>query len=84
VTGGDPRVVVVVTAGCHLCDDACTVVSSVCESAGVGWAARDLSDLDEEARSRWREYVPVVLIDGEVHEIFRVDPERFSQALAHS
>lgn len=67
--------------GCHLCDDACAVVSAVCESAGLSWSARDIQDLDEPTSARWREYVPVVLIDGEVHDIFRVDPDRLRQAL---
>jgi hypothetical protein len=83
VTGheGEPRVVVLVTAGCHLCEDACQVVGSVCADRDVGWAARDLSQVDDATRARWREYVPVVLIDGEVHEIFRVDADRFRAAL---
>jgi hypothetical protein len=84
VTESETRVVVLVTAGCHLCDDACGVVSSVCETGGIPWTASDLQDLDEQTRSRWREYVPVVLIDGEVHDIFRVDADRLRQALAAS
>jgi hypothetical protein len=82
MTAGEPRLVVLVTAGCHLCDDACAVVASVCEPRGVSWTTRDLADLDEAARSRWREFVPVVLIDGEVHDIFRVSAERLRHALA--
>ena len=80
----ETRVVVLVTAGCHLCDDACVVVSSVCEAGGISWTASDLHDLDEQTSSRWREYVPVVLIDGVVHDIFRVDADRLRQALAAS
>jgi hypothetical protein len=82
VSADEPRVVVLVAAGCHLCDDACAIVSSVCDDAGEQWSARDLNDLDEQTRARWREYVPVVLIDGEVHDIFRVTPDRLRTALA--
>jgi hypothetical protein len=82
VNGGQPRVVVLVTAGCHLCDDACEIVETVCVERAVSWSARDLSDTDEPTRARWREYVPVVLVDGEVHDIFRVSADRLLAALA--
>jgi hypothetical protein len=81
VSDGDPRVVVLVTEGCHLCEDACAIVSSVCEETSESWLARDLGDVDEPTRERWREYVPVVLIDGEVHDIFRVTADRLRTAL---
>jgi hypothetical protein len=82
VNDGEPRVVVLVSAGCHLCDDACETVATVCAQAAVEWSARDLADLDEPTRTRWREYVPVVLVDGEVHDIFRVTADRLRAALA--
>ncbi|HEX3822978.1 MAG TPA: glutaredoxin family protein [Mycobacteriales bacterium] len=72
---------VLVTEGCHLCEDACAVVASVCEQTGQVWAARDLAGCDEATQMRWREYVPVVLIAGEVHDIFRVTPDRLRAAL---
>jgi Glutaredoxin-like domain (DUF836) len=81
VSDGDARVVVLVSAGCHLCDDACAVVTEVCTAAEVGWEARDLSRLDEPTRQQWREFVPVILVDGEVHDLFRVDPGRLRAAL---
>jgi hypothetical protein len=76
-----PRVVVLVTDGCHLCDDACTVVAEVCSPSGVTWTARDLSEVDEATRAQWREYVPVILVDGEVHDLFRVNADRLRAAL---
>jgi hypothetical protein len=82
VSDGEPRVVVLVTEGCHLCEDACAIVSTVCAAGAVTWSARDLSQLDEPTRARWREYVPVVLVDGEVHDIFRVSADRLRTALA--
>jgi hypothetical protein len=82
VTGaGGDRVVVLVTEGCHLCEDACQVVSRVCAETGVSWSATDLSAVDEQTRSTWREYVPVVLVDGGVHDVFRVSPDRLRSAL---
>ena len=41
------RVVVVVTPGCHLCEDAVAMVAGVCDPLGVEWAAEELSTLDE-------------------------------------
>jgi coenzyme F420-reducing hydrogenase beta subunit len=77
----DPRVAVLVTAGCHLCEDACAVVADVCAETAQAWVARDLSEVEEPIRAQWREYVPVVLVDGEVHDIFRVDAGRLREAL---
>jgi Glutaredoxin-like domain (DUF836) len=81
VTGAGPRVEILVTDGCHLCEDACAVVAQVCGETAVEWSVRDLADLDADTRSRWREYVPVVLVDGEVHDIFRVSADRLRAVL---
>jgi Glutaredoxin-like domain (DUF836) len=75
------RVQVVVSPGCHLCDDACGVVAAVCEELGVGWEAIQLADLPAETGLKWREYTPVVLVDGEVHDMFRVSPDLLRKAL---
>jgi hypothetical protein len=76
------RIVVIVTPGCHLCEDACAVIEQVCAPDGIDWLVRDLGELAAEDQARWREYVPVVLVDGEVHDIFRVSPDRLRAALA--
>jgi hypothetical protein len=76
-----PRVVVVVTDGCHLCEDACKAVAAVCADLGVDWRSRDLFDLPDHQIRQWREYVPVVLIDGDVHDVFRVSVDRLRAAL---
>jgi Glutaredoxin-like domain (DUF836) len=78
----EPRVVVLVSAGCHLCDDACAIVAEVCAETGVGWAARDLSTVDDATSAQWRDFVPVVLVDAEVHDLFRVSADRLRAALA--
>jgi hypothetical protein len=80
--GGEPRVVVVTKVGCHLCDDAMTVVAAVCDSLDVAWAARELDDVPEPQRSHWIELVPVVLVDDLVHDVFRVDADRLRDALS--
>lgn len=76
-----PRVVVVVREGCHLCDDALAVVDSVCGSLDVGWRARDLADVPEPERAEWTDLIPVVLVEGAVHDVLRVDRDRLLRAL---
>ena len=76
------RVVVVVNPGCHLCDDAVAVIDRVCTELGVAWQSADLADVKDAAlRTQWREMVPVVLVDGAVHDIFRVDDARLRAVL---
>ena len=74
------RVVVLSRPGCHLCADACAVVERVAAEAGVGWVERDITG-DAELTTKWGEYIPVVVIDGEVHTWFRVDEARLRAAL---
>jgi glutaredoxin len=84
VTGADiERVAVVVNPGCHLCEDAVAVVKRVCAELGIAWRTVDLASVEDDARrTEWREMVPVILIDGAVHDIFRVDGHRLRAALA--
>jgi hypothetical protein len=71
-----------VTEGCHLCEDACVVVNQVAADLEVAWESRDLLSQDDATIKQWREYVPVVLIDGDVHDIFRVTADRLRAALS--
>jgi glutaredoxin len=74
------RVVVYTKPGCHLCDDACAIVGRISRQQSVGWTAIDITD-DEKLMSQWAEYVPVIVVDGEVHDWFRVDEDRLRAAL---
>ncbi|MGH3359784.1 MAG: glutaredoxin family protein [Nocardioidaceae bacterium] len=75
------RVTVLTRPGCHLCEDATAIVSSVCEELGVGWTERDIS-ADPEAMKAYGEQIPVTFVDGRQHDFWRVDPERLRTALA--
>lgn len=75
-----PRVVVLSKPGCHLCADACVAVARIAADMGVEWTERDISD-DAELLAQWAEYVPVVMVDDEVHGWFRVDEARLRAAL---
>ncbi|MCX5411827.1 glutaredoxin family protein [Streptomyces sp. NBC_00059] len=76
----DRVVTLVGKPGCHLCDDARLVVSAVCEEAGASWVEKDITR-DEELYKEYWEQIPVVLIDGEQHTFWRVDPARLRTAL---
>jgi len=75
------RVVVLTRPGCHLCEDACAVVARVSTEMGVGWVERDITG-DDQLTAKWGEYIPVVVIDDEVHTWFRVDEGRLRAALS--
>lgn len=75
--------------GCHLCDDARTVISDVlydltadaASAAGqVTVTERSILD-DSELNERFAEEIPVLLINGKVHTYWRVDPSRLRTAI---
>lgn len=72
--------VVLSKPGCHLCEAACATVARITADLGMTWAEHDISD-DEELLAKWAEYVPVILVDDEVHGWFRVDEQRLRAAL---
>ena len=76
----EPRVLLLGKPECHLCDDARAVVRRVCAELGVGWDERDLTASPDDL-ARWWDKIPVTLVDGEVHNFWRVDPERLRKAL---
>lgn len=66
--------------GCHLCDRARAVVTPVCADTGASF--EELSVLDDpELMDRFGEFIPVVLIDGEQHDFYRINPDRLRRAL---
>jgi hypothetical protein len=83
----DIRLTLIGKPGCHLCDDAREVVQAViAEVEGTDAAPRigfdERSILDDAALAeRYAEEIPVLLIDGEVHDYWRVDPVRLKTAL---
>jgi hypothetical protein len=67
--------------GCHLCDEARGVVAGVLESfPGVEFVETSILD-DPALTERYVEEIPVVLLDGAVHNIWRVDANRLTLAL---
>jgi hypothetical protein len=67
--------------GCHLCDEAREVVLGVlAEHPDNPIEERSILD-DPELLDAYAEEIPVVLIDGRVHTIWRVDETRLRAAL---
>lgn len=74
------RVVLYSKPGCHLCDDARDVVRAVCAELGETFDEVDIS-VSAELMERYREEIPVTVVDGEQHDFWRVDPDRLRRAL---
>jgi hypothetical protein len=83
----DIRLTLIGKPGCHLCDDAREVVQGVIDDFEATDASSrllldELSILDDdELRARYAEEIPVLLIDGQVHNYWRIDPARLKAAL---
>ncbi|HET7173102.1 MAG TPA: glutaredoxin family protein [Nocardioidaceae bacterium] len=75
------RVRLLSRAGCHLCDDARQVVTSVCADLGESYDEVDV-DADPELTARFGEQVPVVFVDDRLHDFWRIDAVGLRNALA--
>lgn len=67
--------------GCHLCDDAQSVIEKVCGDLGVPWEQKSIEE-DPQLHDQYWEQIPVVLVDGEQHTFWRVDEDRLRRALS--
>ena len=73
--------------GCHLCDDAREAIDAVLlefrkANPGVEVLVEERNVLLDEALSlKYSEEIPVILIDGNMHNYWRVDEERLMRAL---
>ena len=74
------RITLIGKPGCHLCDDARAVVERVAGDTGAGWQELSILD-DDRLREQYAELIPVVLVDGEQHDFYRVDESRLRAAL---
>ena len=66
--------------GCHLCDDAFNTLESMREELNF---EIDVINIDEDAElvKLYSDQVPVIHIDGEHHDFYKVDPVRFRSSL---
>ena len=66
--------------GCHLCEDALKIVQAM--QAELNFDIEEiLIDGNEELEKLYGEKIPVTHIDGQHHDFWRVDPERFKSSL---
>jgi glutaredoxin len=71
------RVVLFTAAGCHLCERA----RGVLDAEGVAYDEVDVTG-DPELEARYREWLPVVEIDGERAFVYFVQPQGLRRKLA--
>ena len=76
-----PLVTVYSRSTCHLCDVALETLHGLqCEIEFE--LEKKLIDGDLELERQYGEQVPVILINGAMHDFFRVDPERFKNSIS--
>ncbi len=74
------RVVLLGKPECHLCDDARVIVAQVCAELGEQWVDQSILD-DVTLYDEYWDKIPVVVVDGRMHDFWRVDPMRLRSAL---
>jgi hypothetical protein len=76
-----PRVTLIGKPGCHLCDEARTIIAAVCQELGQEWTEVSIFD-DPALAAQYADEIPVTLVDGHRHDYWRVDPVRLRAALS--
>lgn len=66
--------------GCHLCESAIKVLESMQEELDFK-IEKIYIDGDSNLETLYGESIPVIWIDGEHHDFWRVDPDRFRSCL---
>ena len=66
--------------GCHLCENAVNTLEGMCEELAFTIEVIYI-DGNPELEKLYGHEVPVIHIDGEHHDFFKVDPERFRTSL---
>jgi glutaredoxin len=67
--------------GCHLCEVASESLLRLQAELDFDIETKFI-DGNPELEDRYGEEIPVIQIDGEHHDFFRVDPDRFRSSLA--
>jgi glutaredoxin len=74
------KVTVYSRSGCHLCEIAIDQIKSTMGELKFELDVKLIDD-DIKLQEEFGEQVPVILIEGKVHDYWRVDLERFEKAL---
>lgn len=69
--------------GCHLCEAARTTILNVIDAIDEDITFEELSLLDDPVLMvKYSEEIPVTLVNGEVHDFWRVDENRLRAVIA--
>jgi glutaredoxin len=68
-------------SNCHLCEVALAVLEEIRNELDFQ-ITKILIDGKPELEEKYGEQVPVILINGQPHDFFRVEPERFRLAIS--
>lgn len=68
-------------SNCHLCEIALGVLEQLRNESDFQ-ITKILIDGSSDLEEKYGEQVPVILINGQVHDFFRVDPQRFRLAIS--
>lgn len=74
------RVTLIGKPGCHLCEVAREVVVRVTTELGESFEEISIAD-DPALHERYWQQIPVTLVDGEEHGVWRVSESRLRAAL---
>lgn len=74
------KVTVYSRTGCHLCESAIEQIESVKSELNFKLEIK-LIDNNPELEKQYGEQIPVILIDDQPHDYWRVDIERFKAAI---
>ena len=66
--------------GCHLCNEARSVIERVCAELGETFSEVDI-DTDPALVEKYGAEIPVTLVDGRQHDFWRVNEARLRAAL---
>ena len=77
------EVVLYTASGCHLCEAARRVIGTAREE--LGFELREVAiDGDPNLETEYREWIPVVEIDGERSFVYHVDADGFRRKLVRA
>ncbi len=81
VGASQTKVVFYHAKGCHLCERARQIVAEIRRELPFELEEVEIDD-DPELEARYREWLPVVEVDGERAFVYHVDPDAFRRKVA--
>ena len=75
-----PVIELLTRPGCHLCEDARLTVSEICAEYGLDYTELDITD-NPDLLKRHETEIPVLRIDGEAKDFWRINPKRMRKIL---